>query len=507
MAYTFVKLSTEIVTSTIWAEEADVLKVWVWMLAMADRNGVVRATVPAVALQNRLSVARAEEIIAKFLSPDKFSSNPANEGRRLEALPGGGGWNVLNYKTYRDKKGGDPEWQRERHARNQRQHWARKKGAAGEPQESGQNDRSAGQTDHQPGHETVILTTDAYTDTDTKEQLLYKHLFLTEDLGKGKVGSLERSNPDHSKPTRKVAGTFPVVGDQKGDEPVYQDELDRWKVTFPAVDVLQELREFKNWILADLTRRKTRRGLRRAIHRWLSTEQDKASARGGKNGFNRSRQSVAEGNLAALRRNLQELGESGEDEGGDRAGDDGALDGARTADERDDAGGLSGGARGPEPAAAGAGVQPSIARGEVLSPAGPLRELAGCETEDQFSERKAMEDLRWVERIRLHGVEGRPARVSAAYGARDPGKDSARASCCSSSARMPATAPSSPARFAALTFAGAPQWRNFDGDSAGPRQEILRPAKWRRPLGAHFRGSGSHDALQHLRIFNFGDSG
>ncbi len=377
MAYTFVKLSTEIVTSTIWAEEADVLKVWVWMLAMADRNGVVRATVPAVALQNRLSVARAEEIIAKFLSPDKFSSNPANEGRRLEALPGGGGWNVLNYKTYRDKKGGDPKWQRERHARNMREHRARKKEASHADTETGHCDRVSDHCDRVTGHETVTVTTDAYTDTDTREQLLYKPLFLTEDLGKGKVGSLERSNPDHSKPTRKVAGTFPVVGDQKGDEPVYQDELDRWKVTFPAVDVLQELREFKNWILADLTRRKTRRGLRRAIHRWLSTEQDKASARGGKNGFNRSRQSVAEGNLAALRRNLQELGESGEDEDGDWAGDDGALAGARTADERDDAGGLSGSAGGPEPPAVGGGVQSGAARGEVLSPAGPAAGVGG----------------------------------------------------------------------------------------------------------------------------------
>lgn len=51
-----------------------------------------------------------------------------------------------------------------------------------------------------------------------------------------------------------------------------------WKSAFPAVDVLQELREMRAWCLANPAQRKTRRGASAFVVRWLSKEQD----RGGK---------------------------------------------------------------------------------------------------------------------------------------------------------------------------------------------------------------------------------
>lgn len=52
-------------------------------------------------------------------------------------------------------------------------------------------------------------------------------------------------------------------------------DLNMYKDTFPAVDVEQELREMESWGQANPTKRKTRRGIKSFIHKWLSDEQDK----------------------------------------------------------------------------------------------------------------------------------------------------------------------------------------------------------------------------------------
>ena len=57
---------------------------------------------------------------------------------------------------------------------------------------------------------------------------------------------------------------------------VVQEEIDRWQETFPAVDVLQELREMRLWCDANPTKRKTARGIRKFIIHWLSKAQDDA---------------------------------------------------------------------------------------------------------------------------------------------------------------------------------------------------------------------------------------
>lgn len=45
---------------------------------------------------------------------------------------------------------------------------------------------------------------------------------------------------------------------------------------YPAVDVMQELRNMRGWLLNNPKNRKTRSGVRRFINSWLSREQDKA---------------------------------------------------------------------------------------------------------------------------------------------------------------------------------------------------------------------------------------
>lgn len=57
--------------------------------------------------------------------------------------------------------------------------------------------------------------------------------------------------------------------------PVYQSDVDEWQELYPAVDVMQQLRNMKGWIMSNPARRKTKKGIRRFITSWLMREQDK----------------------------------------------------------------------------------------------------------------------------------------------------------------------------------------------------------------------------------------
>lgn len=103
MAYT--KLFNSIITSTIWSEDDKTRIVWITMLASADRNGEVQASIPGLARIAGVSVEACEVAIAKFLAPDKHSRTKDDEGRRIETIDGG--WSLLNHKKYRDMASDD----------------------------------------------------------------------------------------------------------------------------------------------------------------------------------------------------------------------------------------------------------------------------------------------------------------------------------------------------------------------------------------------------------------
>lgn len=56
--------------------------------------------------------------------------------------------------------------------------------------------------------------------------------------------------------------------------PIPQELLSEWSSLFPAVQVMQELRNMRAWLDANPTRRKTKNGIKRFIVGWLSKEQD-----------------------------------------------------------------------------------------------------------------------------------------------------------------------------------------------------------------------------------------
>lgn len=97
MSYT--KLFNSIVTSTIWREADTTRIVWITMLACADKNGEVQASIPGLAHIAGVSVDACKAAIDRFLSPDPYSRTRDDEGRRIEEIDGG--WLILNYVKYR----------------------------------------------------------------------------------------------------------------------------------------------------------------------------------------------------------------------------------------------------------------------------------------------------------------------------------------------------------------------------------------------------------------------
>lgn len=67
---------------------------------------------------------------------------------------------------------------------------------------------------------------------------------------------------------------LPLVG--KGEAPITQAMVDEWTPAYPAVNVLQALREMRAWLLANPANRKTARGVQKFVVGWLSRAQNKA---------------------------------------------------------------------------------------------------------------------------------------------------------------------------------------------------------------------------------------
>lgn len=98
----YTKLFASILHSTIWREPAHVRLVWITMLAMSDRDGVVEASVPGLADMARVSIEECQDALSSLSSPDDHSRSKDHEGRRITEIRGG--WTILNYGYYRDKQ-------------------------------------------------------------------------------------------------------------------------------------------------------------------------------------------------------------------------------------------------------------------------------------------------------------------------------------------------------------------------------------------------------------------
>jgi len=104
----YTKLFSSILASSIWSLPDAVRIVWITLLAMADRNGFVEASLGGIAHQARKDKTATRKALAVLMAPDEDSKNPAHEGRRIQPVEQRG-FMILNYARYRDGLSDEPE--------------------------------------------------------------------------------------------------------------------------------------------------------------------------------------------------------------------------------------------------------------------------------------------------------------------------------------------------------------------------------------------------------------
>lgn len=95
------KIFTKILDSSIWLEPTPTRLLWMTLIAAMDEDGYAAfASIGNLAHRARLTMEETTEAVKCLEAPDKESSDPDNEGRRIERVPGG--WMILNAKKYRE---------------------------------------------------------------------------------------------------------------------------------------------------------------------------------------------------------------------------------------------------------------------------------------------------------------------------------------------------------------------------------------------------------------------
>ena len=95
----YTKLHASILDSSVWLTDKETRLVWITMLAMADQDGVVNASIGGLAHRARVTYDECQAALDVFMKPDP-DSRDGTTGERIEKVPGG--WLVLNHANYRD---------------------------------------------------------------------------------------------------------------------------------------------------------------------------------------------------------------------------------------------------------------------------------------------------------------------------------------------------------------------------------------------------------------------
>ena len=96
--------------------------------------------------------------------------------------------------------------------------------------------------------------------------------------------SAEADTPRKKSESETVVKTKPEQGaetavitlllNDKTEHPIYQSQIDSWAELYPAVNIMQELRNMKGWSEANPTKRKTKRGVNSFVNSWLAKTQN-----------------------------------------------------------------------------------------------------------------------------------------------------------------------------------------------------------------------------------------
>lgn len=151
----YTKLFSSILASTIWREDDKTRIVWITMLAMSNKDGMVEGSIPGLADMARVTVDDCKGALSKLMSPDEYSRTKAFEGRRVKEVDGG--WLILNHAVYRAKLSAD---ERREYNRIKQAEWRQKLS-----NEVNDNNRLLPPS----AHTKAEADTKAYTDTKSME--------------------------------------------------------------------------------------------------------------------------------------------------------------------------------------------------------------------------------------------------------------------------------------------------------------------------------------------------
>ena len=116
----FVKLFSSLLDSTMWTQPPHVLRLWITVLLLADKDGYFDMPVPALARRAGVTYQECQEALAILEGPDPESRSKDEEGRRIiREADDGPTWKIVNYIRYRqlrhaeDRRAYNRERQRE----------------------------------------------------------------------------------------------------------------------------------------------------------------------------------------------------------------------------------------------------------------------------------------------------------------------------------------------------------------------------------------------------------
>lgn len=105
-----------------------------------------------------------------------------------------------------------------------------------------------------------------------------------EGNGKGKEQDIKDSCPEPAKAVAAPSSPpvielptnrFNTINEQV---PITQAQVAEWQETYPAVDVIQSLREMRSWLINNPGKRKTASGMPAFVNRWLAKEQNRGGS-------------------------------------------------------------------------------------------------------------------------------------------------------------------------------------------------------------------------------------
>lgn len=101
---------------------------------------------------------------------------------------------------------------------------------------------------------------------------------LTDNLSSSDANASSSPEPAKAAPVASSPTSFELPCVSGEPYPVTEADVAEWREAFPAVDIRQQLAAMRSWLVANPTRRKTRKGMRRFAVSWLDRQQNAAHA-------------------------------------------------------------------------------------------------------------------------------------------------------------------------------------------------------------------------------------